>query len=425
MTDVHIRVHLRPYQRKLFGDRTRFTVRLLHRRAGKSWLSCAELLTDAIQTTRKDWRGFYVCPSYRQAKAVAFDLLKGFVARIPGVGINESELRIDLPNGSRIQLLGAENYDSLRGRYADAVVLDEVAMIPTAAWTTVIAPMLADRLGRATFIGTPNGRVNLMADLWEYAGEADDPAWSRAKLTFEDTGVLAESEIRSLRRLMSEPEFEQEMLCSFDASTRGSFYGPLMAQAQDQARVTAVKHDRLAGPVQASLDLGYSDLMVAIFVQRTGTETRILKAEAYECTSIPDMVSKWRADLPFKVEAVVLPHDARVHELGTGKTREQVFKALGLRTIIAPRQSLHEGIEQVRNLLPHCWFDKDDTRMLREALGAYRSEFDEVRQVHRMTPVHDWSSHWADALRTLATGARGAATSAHDGPLPAPAWRAA
>ena len=143
--------------------------------------------------------------------------------------------------------------------------------------------------------------------------------------------------------------------------------------------------------------------MVVGFWQVAGTEHHCLLAEAYELTSIPDMIARWR-ELPWRVDQVVLPHDARVSELGTGKTRQEVFHSLGCNTVIAPNMGLHEGIEQARQLLGNVWLDREGCRTLREALSAYRADFVEVRGVYRRQPLHDWSSHWADMLRYYATG---------------------
>jgi hypothetical protein len=155
--------------------------------------------------------------------------------------------------------------------------------------------------------------------------------------------------------------------------------------------------------VTAAVDLGYSDTMVVGFWQEAGTEVRCIKATGYQYTSIPDMIRDWRT-LPFPIATVVLPHDAKVHELGTGSTRQEVFHNLGCNTVLAPSQSVHEGISAVRDMLPRTIFDRASCATLIEALNTYRSEFDEVKQVHRVSPLHDWSSHWADMVRYFALG---------------------
>lgn len=401
MTEITVNISFRPHQLKAWEEQTRFVVKVWHRRAGKTFYVITAMLVRALQTNRKDYRAYYVAPTFKAAKGISWDMLKAFTAGIPGRVVNEAELRVDFSNGARIQLLGAEQYDMLRGRYADDLTLDETALIPASAWTTVFSPMLADRNGRATFIGTPMGMMNLFYEVWDYAG-GDDPEWSRSMLTYRDTNIIDPNEIRRLKRTMRPEEFAQEMECSWQAAIRGAFYAGEMAKAEAEGRVTTVKYDKML-PVVAAVDLGWSDSMAVGFFQQAGTEHRCLMALAYEGTSIPDMVADWRG-FDFPVSEVILPHDAKVHELGSGKTRQEVFHEMGCSTIIAPSQKIHEGIAQVRDLLPHMWFDREETKVFREALNAYRSEYDEVRNVHRVTPLHDWSSHWADMMRYYALG---------------------
>ena len=398
---VHLKVLLRPHQLALHRARTRFSVRVVHRRFGKTFLSIVELLLGALQTHRKDHRGYYLAPTFKQAKSISWDYLKAFTADMPGVSSNESELRLDFWNGARLQLLGAEQYDSLRGLYADDLVIDETAMVPRSAWSQVLSPMLVDRLGRATFAGTPMGRMNLFFDLWQLAG-GDDPEWSRALLTYADTQVIPPAEIGRMRRQMSEAEFAQELECSWNAALLGAYFAREMADADRQGRVTDVRYDAML-PVVAAVDLGWSDAMVASFWQQTGTEHRCICARGYQYASIPEMVNEWKS-LPFRVDHVVLPHDAKVTELGSGKTRQEVFHTMGAATSLAPSLGLHEGISQLRDILPHAWFDKTEAMMLVEALLAYRSEVVEVKGIAKKLPEHSWASHWADSARYYAIG---------------------
>lgn len=382
-----------------YRSETRFEVRVWHRRAGKTFYTIGRQLARALEAERKDWRAFYLAPTRVQAKAIAWDYLKSWVSRIADV--NESELRVDLPNGARLQLLGAESYDSLRGRYADDIALDETAHIPGTAWTTVLSPMLSDRKGRATFMGTPNGRMNLLYELHEYAG-GDDPEWSRSVLRHTDTNVLEPAEIARMKGTMSEAEFNQELLCAWDAALRGAYYAKEMAAADADGRIAQVPFDDTL-PVTMAVDLGWSDGMACTAWQQAGPVHRCIWAREYHFTTIPEIVADWRRQA-FGVEHVVLPHDAKVRDLGTGKSRQEVFHSLGCNTVIAPNVGVHEGIEQVRQILKTAWFDREATKDLREALVSYRSSYDEVKGVHAMKPLHDWASHFADSVRYYAVG---------------------
>ena len=87
-----------------------------------AWLM--DLIDAALRCNKPNGRFAYVGPYYNQAKDVVWNYVKKYTAGIPGAEINESELRVDLPNGARIRLYGADNYDRLRGIYLDGAVLD-------------------------------------------------------------------------------------------------------------------------------------------------------------------------------------------------------------------------------------------------------------------------------------------------------------
>lgn len=378
----------------------RFNVLVWHRRAGKSHHLVTRMLVRAVQSGRSDWQGAYVAPRRNQAAQIAEPYFLAYSEPLRA-DYNRSEMKLTIPNVGVIRMYSGENYDRMRGLYLDDVTLDECAHIPSAAWTQVISPAISDRRGMATFAGTPNGMQNMLWEMLDYAQSADDPDWMYSVLRWQDTGAVSIDEIERNRKAMSPEEFAQEWECSFGGALRGAYYAREMAAAVAEGRVSDVRADE-ALPVYLALDLGWSDTMVSIWFQQAGTEIRVLRAKGYEHTAIPDMVADWRGHE--LIEEVILPHDARVTELGTGRTRQETFEAMGCRTSICPNQPVHEGISQVRQLLGHCWFDRDGTKMLREGLQSYRAKYDEVRQIHSMSPEHSWASHWADAMRYLAVG---------------------
>ena len=170
--DVHLYAP-RPLQAKLHRQLKRFNVLVAHRRFGKTVFCINELIAKAAANNRTEARYGYVAPLLTQAKDVAWAYLKRFTAPIPGVNVSETELWVDLPNGARIRLYGADNADRLRGLYFDGVVLDEYAQMHPRVWSEVIRPALADREGWAIFIGTPMGR-NGFCDLYESARSGQD-----------------------------------------------------------------------------------------------------------------------------------------------------------------------------------------------------------------------------------------------------------
>lgn len=214
----------RAWQQSCHLNKKRFTVLALHRRAGKTELALMELLDCAMNCQDDLGAFFYVAPHLKQAKAIAWARLKSRVDKIAQAGgaiIQEGELAVKFPhNGAIIKIYGADNPDAMRGVRLDGVVLDEVAQMKPEVWHEIIQPALADRLGWALFIGTPDG-INLFSELYYRAAHAADlnsPDWYAAKFTCEDTDALNVTEVNRMRGEMSEMVFAREMLCDFSAA---------------------------------------------------------------------------------------------------------------------------------------------------------------------------------------------------------------
>ena len=182
----------------------------------------------AITLGRPHGRFAYVAPFLAQAKEVAWEYLKRYAAPLIA-DKNEGELWIELESGARIRLHGADNPDRLRGNYLDGVVLDEFGDMRPSIWGEVIRPMLADRQGWATFIGTPKGR-NDFAKVFERSQSS--PEWFSAMLRASQARLLPEAELESAREEMTPEQYEQEFECSFDAAIIGAYFGKEMAQAE-------------------------------------------------------------------------------------------------------------------------------------------------------------------------------------------------
>ncbi len=395
----------RKHQAEIEAGLARFSVLVCHRRFGKTVLSVNRLIEAARKTERPDWRGAYIAPLYKQAKTVVWDELKrycGLGSDDCEVKFHETELRADFPNGARIRLFGAENPDSLRGMYLDAVVFDEVAQMPKRVWTEVIRPALSDRKGWGMFIGTPRGK-NALYELWEDARRA--PEWFAAMYRASETHIIDPDELDAAAREMSPEEYEQEFECSFTAAIRGAYFGNLMGEADKEGRLTSVAYDPSI-PVHTSWDLGMSDSTAIWFVQaRPGGTYAVI--DYYEASGEGlDHYACVLDEKGYKYGTHIAPHDIRVRELGTGKSRLEIARGLGIRFVIAPNIPVQDGINAVRTTLPMCWFDVDKCEAGIEALRHYRREFRERMNDFSSQPVHDWTSHAVDAFRYFAVGFR-------------------
>ena len=390
-----------PHQMKMhLGIRkARFSVVVTHRRAGKTVAAVNHLILAALESQRPNPRFAYIAPTIKMAKGIAWDYLKEYAGVIPKAKFNESELRVDLPNGARIRLFGVDAPDSLRGLYLDGVILDEFGMMMPKTFGEIIRPCLADRQGWCVFQGTPNGK-NQFYDFYRRA--QDDPDWYLAMYPWQDTGVLPESEVDEMRKDMTEDEFQQEMECSFSAAIRGAYYAHLMKQAEEEGRITNVYWEKSL-PVHTAWDLGMSDSTVIWFYQVAGQEIRLI--DYYENSG--EGLSHYAEHVnrkPYAYGSHFAPHDIAVRELGSGKSRIEMANELGLYFTALKKTNLMDGINAVRTILHKCWFDEKKCRHGIECLTNYRKEYDERKGIFKSRPTHDAYSHGADAFRTLAWG---------------------
>ena len=397
---VSIDYKARPQFAAFHARLERFACIVAHRRAGKTVACVHDLQRGALQSHKLRPRFAYLSPFLRQSKQVAWDYLRAAMgpSRAIGASVHETELRVDYPNGGQVRLFGADNPDALRGIYLDGVVLDEYADMDPRVWSEIIRPALADRQGWAVFIGTPKGR-NAFFDLWRRA--QSEPGWFSLMLKASETGLIAPEELALARRDLSEAQYAQEFECSFDAAVVGAYYGALMRQAESDGRITGVPYDP-AALVWTAWDLGIRDATAIWFAQMVGREIRII--DYYEASGV-DLGHYARALMakPYAYAGHIVPHDAQAKELGTGKSRLEVLAGLGLKGItLAPMHRIEDGINAVRVVIPRCWFEAKKCARGLDALRLYRAEHDDKLGVLRPHPVHDWTSHAADAFRYLA-----------------------
>ena len=317
---------------------------------------------------------------------------------VPGATFNESELRVDLPNGSQIRLYGADNPDALRGIYLDGVVLDETGMMQARIWSEVLRPALSDRLGWALFIGTPNGK-NLFWELRSRAGLGD--GWALIQYKASETGIVDPKELADAKSAMTDDEFAQEFECSFEASVRGAIFAKEITFLREGKRILPIEPEPLL-PVHTAWDLGIGDNMAIWFaqVERSGA-VRVIDHYEANGEALSHYVNVL-GNKPYTYGKHYVPHDAQVRELGSGKSRIEMLGALGLRCELAPNIKLEDGINAARLFMRKCYFDEKRCAAGLDALQNYRWAYNTALDEHKSTPVHDWASHSADAFRYLA-----------------------
>jgi len=388
----------RKHQKEVHNNLKRFNVLVCHRRFGKTVLCINEILKKAMQNTLPRPRYYYLAPTYSMAKRTAWDYLKEYTGVLPNVQYHETELRADLPNGARIQLLGCERPDSLRGLYIDGVILDEVAQMPPRLWTEIIRPALSDREGWMVAIGTPQGH-NAFFDLYDYANHQE--GWYAETFKSSETGIISDLELNEAKHLMPEEVYEAEFECSFDSAALGSIYAKGLTKAEEDGRITKVPYQTDI-KVNTFWDLGMQDKTAIWFVQIKGSAFHIIDYYENSGESL-EFYASVLDEKKYLYDTHYLPHDANVRELGTGVSRVETAQSLGMRTSIVPKLSIDDGINAVRMILSRCWFDHEKCKDGLDALRQYRWAVSDKGEV-KNRPEHSWCSHAADAFRYFAVG---------------------
>jgi hypothetical protein len=403
MSDV-IDVELDYKPRDVFEDfhnrEQRWAVIVAHRRCGKTVACINDLIYKALIDGKEDGRYAYLAPYYAQAKSIAFDYLMRFSEPVRA-NHNVSELWVELINGARIRLFGADNADSLRGLYLDGVVLDEFADMKPSLWGAVLRPLLSDRRGWATFIGTPKGHNQF----WEiYNNATKDDTWYVKTLRASQTGLIPQEELDDARKMQTQDQYLAEWECDFESAIIGAYYGKEMRQLTDQGRIREIKYDPMF-PVHTAWDLGYSDDTAIWWFQVVHGEIRMLdyhSSNGQPVAFYAGIIQSREKERGYVYGTHYLPHDARAKTLASNKSIiEQLSDKIALKSLkIVPSLSLQDGIQATRLALTRAWFDHRCEDGI-ECLRQYQREYDEDKKVFRDKPRHDWTSHGADAFRML------------------------
>lgn len=398
-------------------------VAVWHRRSGKDVTAINIVSVKSQERVGLYW---HLLPTYKQGRAIVWNgatrdgrpFLDHFHPDLVE-GKNSTEMRITFKNGSQYQVVGTDDINSLVGTNPIGCVFSEYSLHDPAAWE-YIRPILAENGGWALFIYTARGR-NHGYTLLEMAKK--NPKWFSQVLVAgssgthraDGTAVFSDVQIQEERDSgMPEEMVQQEYFCSFDSSFVGSYYGPQMLKLEKGNHILDdIPHDPKL-PVETWWDLGVADSTSIWFVQRYGMEVRIIDYYENSGEGLPHYArvlagqtedGHHRSDYYYAKH--LAPHDIEVRELGSGKSRRETAKSLGIKFTVGKQHLVVDGIEAVRSLLPSCYFSK--LRCMRgiEALRQYRKEplADDKQNsgggptVYKDSPLHDWTSHGADAFR--------------------------
>lgn len=391
---------LRDWQKDFIKEAKQYNVLVCHRRSWKTTVCVAFLLYKALKEKGYYW---YIAPTYKQGKAIAWDMLKKFAREIPSTKTNEAELTVELLNGSKIRIFWADNPDSLRWLDLRWVIFDEYAQQPANIYWEIVFPMLNANNWWSVWIWTPQWK-NAFYDVYK-RWTRDDKFYTKL-LKASESHLLNWEQLNAAKEEMTEEEYQQEYECSFDAAIRWAYYSKEINRVKSDKRIRQWLFDPML-PVFTTWDLGISDYMTILFVQVHWNSVRIIDSMMdnwhwfdYYVWKIRDKeLSQW-----YKVEKYYFPHDIEVRELTTWASRlETVREIFGASKVeVLPRLKIIDGINQARRIFHNVWFEEGKTDDLVECLSLYRQKYDEKRWIFLDNPEHDWTSHYADAFRYMA-----------------------
>jgi len=268
--------------------------------------------------------------------------------------------------------------------------------------------MVEENQGWAAFITTPRGRNHALA-MFRHAEQSPD--WFAELLTAEDTGALTQAALAAALKEytalygmdVGTAQYKQEYFCDWQAAILGAYFAFEMAQVRSEGRVIAVEADP-DRPVHRAWDLGVRDDTSIWWWQVQGAQPIILDHYAASGAGVDHFageIEKRRDIHGWKDGTDWVPHDAKVKEFGTGKTRVESMQALGLHPMLVPWATFADGIEAARRTLPLCVFHPRTEETGIAALEQYRREWHDEKKAFRATDVHDWTAHPAASFRYL------------------------
>ena len=307
-------------------------------------------------------------------------------------------------NGSRFLFLGLSNNISKVKSYEglDVCWVEEAESVSYTSWETLI-PTVRKKGSEIWVSFNPNDEMD---DTYQRFVVNPPPNAYVKKVNYNQNPWFPEELEKERLYLKGKNEdlynhvWEGEVLSNRD----GAYYAKFIPN--DQIIDFKVEPNI---PVDSYWDLGVSDSTCIWLVQQIGMEIRVVDCYENQGEGLQFYIN-WLHDWRAKHQAVFgdhyAPHDIQVRELGTGKSRLETARKLGIHFRVVRKLTIEDGIHAARAILPKCYFEKTNTKDGLQALRRYRKEFDEKKGIYKPHPLHDWSSHYADAFRYFAVAFR-------------------
>lgn len=414
IVERRIRPYQQPFHKYLVGGGKR-AIEIAHRRWGKDEIVLAATCELAHQRVASYW---HCLPEYEQGRKALWTAINAHTGKRrideafpPEIreSKNEQEMFIKLKCGSTWQIIGSDRYNSTVGAGVAGIAYSEFALANPSAWA-YHRPMLEENGGWAAFITTPRGR-NHAKSMYDHA-KTKPATWFAEISNVYDTGALSaealEETLAEYKALygvdLGQAQFDQEYGCSFNAAILGAFYAREMHAVRTENRIQTIQP--IPGrPVHRAWDIGVRDDTSIWWFQVVGRRIYILDCYTNSGAGVDhyaEEVAKRRVEHGFIDGNDYVPHDAKVLEWGSGRTRIETMVLLGLKPVLVPLAGKLDGINAVRKTLPLCLFHPRTEEVGMAALEQYRREWDDDKKCFRANEVHDWTSNLSDAMRYLA-----------------------
>ena len=422
---------------------------MIHRRFGKSYMAINYMIERAVECPFPAPQYAYCCKTAKDAKRISWKYLLRFTEGFPGRVVNIGELTVSFPTRAgymaSISLYGLDTHQQIRGLYLDGAILDEWAQINFDTWQEQIRPMLADapRRGKdligkanqwAIFIFTPYGRnhayeMHETAKLWSsgepvviidpetgMSNEVREKNWHAAEYPASETKLISKEELDAIRNQEiavtgGDAKYQQEFEIRVDANVPGAIFTHQLNTARRDGRICEVPWVSTA-PVHVGIDIGHDDPTAIWFVQVLNGQYRWIDFASFrrgDLEKLRDILAQKSEERGFRYDQILVPHDIKNTELGTGKSRLAILRELGVRAFPIPKvQQKADAIAAARYVFTRSWWDMKWCREGLDHLAMYRWKVDpRTGVVNQKEPVHDKNiSDCADAAMTFCLGAR-------------------
>lgn len=404
-----VRWYQRPFHEYLVNTPSARAIEIAHRRWGKDEI----VLAATCELAHKRIASYWHClPEYEQGRKALWNAINAHTGKRrideafpPEIreSKDEQQMLIKLKCGSTWQIIGSDRYDATVGAGVAGIAYSEWALANPSAWA-YHRPMLEENNGWAAFITTPRGR-NHAKSMFDMAKA--NPRWFAEVSTVHDTGALSPEQIEeSLKEYVAlygedvgRAQFEQEYLCSFNAAILGAYFAREMMALRADGRVKEI--EPIPGkPVHRAWDIGVRDDTSIWWFQVVGGMVHVFDCYTASGAGVDHYAEVVHAK-PYAPGTDFVPHDAKVKEWGTGRTRVETMESFRLKPQLVPMATFLDGINAARLTLKKTVFHPRCEEKGIAALEQYRREWDDEKKAFKQTDVHDWTAHLSAAFRYL------------------------